>query len=152
MLICLYRVYEFLFFCFSSKESSIILKKVGKIGGDDAQVRNRVKHILSCISKDVKFSISEVRALGSGPRPPIYEVILDDADDAEVLRKAFSRFTRKKSPIACPPELKGVEVYNSVTLATRVRISILRVSSQFAFPFLCCHVHWRPGFESRSSG
>ena len=133
------------FFYLSSKESSIILKKVGKIGGDDAQVRNRVKHILSCISKDVKFSISEVRVRGSGPRPPIYEVVLDDADDAEALRKSFSRFTRKRSPIACPPELKGVEVYNSATLGTRVRISILQVISTFnfnSFSFSCTIALW----------
>ena len=64
---------------------------------------------------------------GGPSRPPTYEVILEEAQSAEALRKAFSRFTRKKNPVACPPELSGVGVYNSVTLATRVRISILRV-------------------------
>ena len=75
------------------------MKKVGRIGGDDAKVRNRIKHVLSCISKDIQFTISEVRVRGSGPRPPIYEAVLDDADTAEALRKAFARFTKKKSPM-----------------------------------------------------
>ena len=109
------------------------MKKVGRIGGDDAKIRNRIRHVLSCISKDIRFTISEVRVRGSGPRPPIYEAVLDDADTAEALRKAFARFTKKKSPMPCPPELKGVEVYNSATLATRVRISILRVNSDILF-------------------
>ena len=37
-----------------------------------------------------------------------------------------------------PPELDGVEVYNSVTLATRVRISILRVSFYYLFYMVQC--------------
>ena len=64
---------------------------------------------------------------GSSTGPPIYEVRLEDAESAEALRRASSVYTRKKSPLPCPPELKGVEVFNCVTLATRVRISILRV-------------------------
>ena len=124
-----------LFAIFYRNESSIILKKVGRIGGDDGQVRKRVKHILTCISKDIRFNISAVRVHGSGSRPPIYDVVLDDSDSAEALRKAFAAYTRKKNPLKCPPELKGVEVYNSVTLATRVRISILRVS---LFPLFVC--------------
>ena len=117
----------FLSFLLFSKMRSIILKKVGKIGGGAGQVRSRLRHILKSISKDVKFDISDVRVLGSGPRPPIYEVVLDTAESAHALRMAFSRFTRKKNPLPCPPELSGVEVYNSANLATRVRISILRV-------------------------
>ena len=64
----------------------IILKKVGKIGGDDRQVKSRVRHILSCISKGVDITITDVKVHGSGPRPPIYEVHLDDAESAETLR------------------------------------------------------------------
>ena len=113
---------------FYRKMNCIILKKIGKVGGDENQVKSRVRHILSTIDRKLQFSISEVRVLGSGPRPPIYEVVLGDSESAEALRKSFSRFTRKKSPVARPPELDGVEVYNSATPATRVRISILRVS------------------------
>ena len=119
-----------MFLLFSSKQSSIILKKVGRIGGNSDQVRSRVCHILSCIDNSIEFSVSEVRVHGAAhsARPPIYEAILEDADSAVALRKAFARFTRKKDPVACPPELKGVEVFNSATLATQVRVSILRVS------------------------
>ena len=64
----------------------IILKRVGRIGGDDRQVKSRVRHILSCISKGVDITITDVKVHGSGPRPPIYEVHLDDAESAETLR------------------------------------------------------------------
>ena len=58
----------------------------------------------------------------------VFQVMLEDSQSAIALRKSFARYTRKKSPLSRPPELDGVEVFNSVTLATRVRISILRVS------------------------
>ena len=114
-----------LIFCSSSKVATIILKRLGKIGGSDHQVKTRIRQILSRISKDVDFSIAEVKVRGAelSTRPPIYEVRLEDPDSAVALRKAFALF--KKDRI--PPELKGIEVFNSVTLATRVRTSILRV-------------------------
>ena len=123
-------VFFFFFFSFYSKQCFIVLKKIGKIGGDDRQVRSRLKHVLTCIDKSIKFEIEDVRVLGSNSssQPPIYEIRLDSAEVAWSLRTAFSRFTRKKNPVRRPPELDGVEVYNSVTLATRVRISVLRVS------------------------
>ena len=110
--------------------STIILKKVGTIGGNEHQVKTRIKQILSRINKSVDFDIAEVRVRGTAfnSRPPIYEVRLEDADSAVALRKSFAQFTRKKDPVRIPPELKGVDVFNSITLATRVRISILRVS------------------------
>ena len=121
---------------FCSKLNCIILRKLGRIGGDESKVRTRIKHILSCIDKGVDFEVSEVRVRGSASLPPIYEAVLDDADSAEELRLAFTRFVRKKNPVARPPELSGVEVFNSVTLATRVRISTLRVSWSTFFVFL----------------
>ena len=39
----------------------IILRKVGKIGGDESKVRARVGHILSCISKDIEFNVTDVK-------------------------------------------------------------------------------------------
>lgn len=116
-------------FLFSRRLCTIVLKKLGRIGGDDARVRARLKHILSKIDSGIDFTITDVRVRGASSRPPIYEVTLDDEDDAETLRKSFSRFTRKKNPITRPAELDGVEIYNCATLATRVRISILRVGS-----------------------
>ena len=121
---------------------------MGKIGGGDRQVKNWLKHVLSCIDKGITFEISDVRALGSASssQPPIYEVCLDNAEAAEDLRKSFARFTRKKNPVRCPPELEGVKIFNSVTLATRVRISVLRVRvlvvfcSTCRFMFLCFSV------------
>ena len=112
---------------------------MGKIGGDESQVKSRIRHILSTIDKKLKFSISEVRVHGTGPRPPIYEVVLDESESAKALRVSFSRFTRKKSPVSRPPELDGVELYNSITPATRVRISILRVSLFFLVVLIFRH-------------
>ena len=121
---------------FYRKLNCIVLKQVGRIGGDDRQVKSRLRHILSCISKEEAIVITEVKVYGStGPRPPIYEVHLDNSETAESLRVAFARFTRKRNPVRCPPELDGVDVYNSVTLATRVRISILRVGLISSFFF-----------------
>ena len=86
--------------------------------------------VSACRQKKAKFLLFfQVR--GSSASPPIYEVHLEDAESAEALRKASSVYTRKKNPVRCPPELKGIEVFNSVTLATRVRISILRVCFHF---------------------
>ena len=132
MLVC-FLFFKLVFGCFflfalHSKMGSIILKKVGRIGGDEKQVKSRLRHILSAISKSIDFSIAEVKTRGAGHLPPIYEVCLEDPDSASALRKAYTRFTRKKDPVSRPPELDGVEVYNSISLATRVRISILRVS------------------------
>ena len=114
----------------------IILKNVGRIGGDDSKVKARLSHILSTISRSIKFRISEVRTRGVGSRPPIYEVGLEDEESAVDLQEAFRRFSRKRDPVKRPPELDGVQVFNSATLATRVRVSILRVSwSFFVFSF-----------------
>ena len=86
--------------------------------------------VSACRQKKAKLLLFfQVR--GSSASPPIYEVHLEDAESAEALRKASSVYTRKKNPVRCPPELKGIEVFNSVTLATRVRISILRVCLHF---------------------
>lgn len=120
-----FRVF-FVFCC--SKENCIILKNVGKIGGESDRVRSRLRHILSCVDKGVDFRISDVRVRGSATMPPIYEIVLEDEESAGDLRKAFKRFSRPKNPVRRPAELEGVAIFNSVTLATRVRISILRVS------------------------
>ena len=45
---------------FSRKLNCIVLKKLGKIGGDDSKVRSRLRHILSAIDPGADFSISEV--------------------------------------------------------------------------------------------
>ena len=124
----------------SSQQNTVrALQGQGKIGGNDHQVKSSIKLILSCIDKSVDFEVAEVKVRGTSfsSRPPIYEVRLEDADSAEALRKAFTRFTRKKDPVRIPPELKGVAVYSSITLATRVRTSILRVrNSKFVVLFV----------------
>ena len=126
----------FYFSPFSSKKLGyIVLKKIGRVGGDEGQVRSRIRHILSKMDSRATVDVAEVRALGSGSLPPIYEVRLEDSVSPVALRHTFSRFSRKKNLVKCPPELKGVGVNNCVTLATRVRISILRVRISFFLVF-----------------
>ena len=110
------------------------MKKLGRIGGDDGKVRARLAQILSKINQKIKFRIVDVRVRGVGSRPPIYEVTLEDSESASALRRGFSKFTQKRNPVSCPPELSGVEVTNSATIGTRVRISILRVTKFISFP------------------
>ena len=77
------------FWC-SRKLNCVILKKIGKISGDENQVKSRIRHILSTIDKKLKFSISEVRVRGTWPQPPIYEVVIDELESAIALRQSFS--------------------------------------------------------------
>lgn len=51
----------FLFLVSFRNLNLIILRKVGKIGGDESKVRARVGHILACISKDIDFSVADVK-------------------------------------------------------------------------------------------
>ena len=59
---------------------------------------------------------------------PVFEVVLDSAAGVEGLIREFYKYVRRKDPIARPPELSGVSIYHSVTIGTRIRISMLRVS------------------------
>ena len=135
---CLLLLLLLLFYLspFSSRKLGYtVLKKIGCVGGNEGQVRSRIRYILSKIDSRVTVDVAEVRALGSSSLPPIYEVRLEDSVSAVALRQAFSRFSREKNPVKCPPELEGVGVYNCVSLATRVRISILRVRISFFLVF-----------------
>ena len=44
-----------------SRLNCIIVKKVGKIGGDENQVRSRIRHVLSCIDKKISFRVNDVQ-------------------------------------------------------------------------------------------
>ena len=94
----------------SRKLGYFVLKKIGRVGGDEGQVRSRIRHILSKMDSRATVDVAEVRALGSSSLPPIYEVRLEDSESAVALRQTFSRFSRKKNPVKCPPELEGVGV------------------------------------------
>ena len=58
---------------------------------------------------------------------PVYEVVLDSSAAVEHLVKDFFKFTRRRDPVARPPELAKVSIHHSVTPGTRVRLALLRV-------------------------
>ena len=58
--------------------------------------------------------------------PTRYFAKLDSAKISKTVRDAFSGFFRKANPLVRPPSLSNVSIRNKVTLATRVRLAILR--------------------------
>ena len=48
------------FFSLSRKLGYIVLKKIGRVGGDEGQVRSRVRHILSKIDSRIAVDVAEV--------------------------------------------------------------------------------------------
>ena len=60
-------------FLLSRKLDCIILRKIGRVGGDDGQVRSRVRHILSKIDSRIAVDVAEVHASFS---LTIYELVL----------------------------------------------------------------------------
>ena len=60
-------------FLLSRKLACIILRKIGRVGGDDGQVWSRVRHILSKIDSRIAVDVAEVHASFS---LTIYELIL----------------------------------------------------------------------------
>ena len=89
-------------------------------------LRSRFASLLALVGSTTPFVVCNVIVYPAKGRP-VYEVVLDSAAGVESLIKEFFKFTRRKDPVARPPELSGVSVYHSVTPGTRVRISLLRV-------------------------
>ena len=83
--------------------------------------------VLRLISAETEFTVVSVLTY-SAAHSPIYDVELDSTLAVETLLRSFYRFTRRREPVRRPPELEKVSVHHSVTVGTRVRISLLRVS------------------------
>ena len=99
---------------------------LGDVRGPE-MLRSRFASLLALVGTAVPFVVRNVIVYPARGRP-VYEVVLDSAAGVEALIKEFFKYTRRKDPIARPPELSGVSVFHSVTAGTRVRISLLRVS------------------------
>ena len=93
------------------------------------QVRDVLNAVLRAANQQVAFEVQLVwnitnrRVQGS---PTRYSVQLSSVQASRKIRDAFSGFFRRVNPLARPPNLINVSIRNKVTLATRVRLAILR--------------------------
>ena len=117
----------------SRKLSHLVVKGLGRIGSSGSQsdqtlLRTRLTSVLQLVGASVEFSVVSVSVFPSG-QSPVYEVELDSAGAVSAILRSFARFTRRHEPAKRPVDLADVTLYNSVTPGTRIRISLLRVSS-----------------------
>ena len=109
----------------------LIVKGLGQIGSSGSQhdprlLKNRLSSVLTLVGAPTPFSVANV-VVYSSPAAPVYDVELDSFESVSSLLKEFTKYTRRRDPVARPPDLERVSLYRSVTTGTRVRISLLRV-------------------------
>ena len=92
------------------------------------QVSNCIKTVLQATRVRLDFDVLHVsnpfRKTNTGPT--VYNVQMDSVHSSKRIRDLFSGFFRHHRPVECPASLKTLSVRNKVTIATRVRISILQ--------------------------
>ena len=93
---------------------------------DQLALRTRLASVLSLVSSHPQFNVSNVITFSAGSSP-VYSAELDSTEAVASLLRAFMRFTRRRDPVSRPADLEKVGLYHSVTIGTRVRISLLRV-------------------------
>ena len=109
------------------------LKRLPKMSGQDwqsaaqRQVTDLIKTVLSInrarLDFEVLLVVNPLRHVATGPT--VYNVQMDSIYSSSRIRTLFSGFFRKNKPVSLPPNLKDVGLRNKITLATKVRISIL---------------------------
>ena len=107
----------------------MIVKGLGRVGGsgrDSDVLKTRLAAVLALVGINLPYRILGVVVYSSGTAP-VYDVELDSFVAVSALLKEYSKFTRRRDPVARPPELDRVSFYRSVTTGTRVRVSLLRV-------------------------
>ena len=133
------------------------LKRLGRMSGREwqvaakAQVKEFFKYVLHLHHARLDFTVlyvgNPVRQRTTGGT--VLNVKLDSVASSQRLRDLYSGFFRKENPVNLPRDLRGISLRNKVTLATRIRIEILRVFASnhlAANPGSSVAVH---GFESR---
>ena len=92
------------------------------------QVVDLFKLVLKACKVNMGFTVlyvqNPLRYRTSGQT--VYNVQMGSVSESSRLRKMYSGFFSHNRPLQCPPSLKGIGVRNKVTIATRVRISILQ--------------------------
>ena len=120
------------FYFVSRNLSHIIVKGLGRIGSTGSQndrelVKSRLWSVLGLVGTEVAFQVINVNVFPSGATP-VYDVQLDSCEAVSSILGTFTKYTRRHEPVARPQGLEGVSLYNSVTVGTRIRLSLLRVS------------------------
>ena len=108
------------------------MKGLGVIGSSGSQrdqtaLRTRIGQVLTLVGITLPFEVLNV-AVYSAQSSPVYDAELDSVLAVNALLKEYYKFTRRREPVARPPELDRVALYRCVTTGTRVRVSLLRVS------------------------
>ena len=111
----------------------MIIKGIGPFGvagskPDSAYLIRKIAPILELVGSTTPFSVLAVSSLPSRGGPSVFDAQLDSNESVDSILIAFSRFVRRKDPVARPRGLEGVQLHHSVTVGTRVRISLMRVS------------------------
>ena len=110
------------------------LPRLGKMTSGDwqkaarKQVSDLIKTTLSChrvkLDCTVLYVSNPVRRRTTGMT--VYNVRVSSVFASQRIRELYSGFFRKEDPAKLPSHLRGVSVRNKVTLATRIRLRIMR--------------------------
>ena len=127
------ELWGFVFSAFHcSNACFVVVKGLGRIGSSGAQsdqktLKSRLSSVLSLVSSELRLNVRSVVCFPGAK--PVYKVELGSAEVVRDLLFSFSRFTRRVDRVPFPAGLENVTMYNCVTPGTRIRISLLRVSS-----------------------
>ena len=109
------------------------LKRLPTMGGQEwqqaarKQVTDLIKTVLQAnrarFDFEVLLVVNPIRHITTGAT--VYNVQMDSVQSARRIRDLFSGFFRGKRPVSAPHGVKEISLRNKVTLATKVRISIL---------------------------
>lgn len=91
-------------------------------------VHDMIKAVLRAHCVKLEFSVlyvaNPVRGRTTGMT--VLNVRLNSVEASKRVRDLYSGFFRKEDPVTLPPQFRGVSIRNKTTLATRIRIRILR--------------------------
>ena len=107
-----------------------MIKGLGRVGSggprENEAIKLRVASTLAEVGPGLDVSVVDVIIYGAGY--PVYNVELKSEESVKALLSAFSRFTRRRDPVPRPQSLDKISLHHAVTVGTRVRLSLLRVS------------------------
>ena len=125
------------FSLFDRNRNRLVVKGVGPIVSNAQRSqevwKSHLVPVLRLIGPGVKFDIKSV--IMYSPSNPVYDVELDSNKSVDAIFNASYRFVRRNDPIQKPTEIERISIFRSVTPATRVRISLLRVRELWPYYF-----------------
>ena len=121
-----------------SEEDWLNIRGLKRVSGDlssrdwqvsvQRQVTEFLRQVLKVHRVNLDFKVLYVQnpVRGRNTGVPVLNVQLNSVQASRCLRDLYSGFFRRNNPAQLPPGFKGVSVRNKVTLATRIRIEILK--------------------------